>query len=621
MSQVVVGTAGHIDHGKTSLVKALTGTNTDRLAEEKKRGMTIDLGFAYLTENITIIDVPGHEKFIRNMAAGAANIHFGLLVIAADDSVMPQTREHLNILTLLGVNKGIVALTKTDLVNDGEWLDLVELDISELLDDIGFDSISIHRINNLTGDGVEGLKTDILSLAENYQSKSSSVQFRLNVDRVFSKTGFGTVVTGTVQNGSAQNGDDIEILPSGIKTKIRGIQTHGGATETVLTGDRAALNLSHVKSSDLTRGTVLATPDCFQSSNRILANISMTNSTDWIIKNKQRLRFHIGTSEILGRVSGKKLEKGQSGNVIIDLESPVAVAMDDRFVVRSYSPMDTIAGGLVIDPKPVGKWSVLRHRTDSLPIDPKERFGYLIDEDWKTPKSREKWQMLFFISKEILQSWMVEIHVMESKSGILYSESGLEKGKKDLKSYFDDTYEKNPFRSVLSSDGILNQLKWSEDWFEIVMKILLENGVISEEKGGFSIVGYKPEFSQKDLEELGKIESILTQSGFEPILLKEITEASGFKPKRVGDLIHLLFAQGKVENLGNNFWLNRSNLDNVIHDIHEFFKSKEQLAVADFKEITGLSRKTAIPLLEYLDKKHFTIRHENVRLKGNSLNG
>ena len=480
MSQVVVGTAGHIDHGKTSLVKALTGTNTDRLAEEKKRGMTIDLGFAYLTENITIIDVPGHEKFIRNMAAGAANIHFGLLVIAADDSVMPQTREHLDILTLLGVNKGIVALTKTDLVNDGEWLDLVELDISELLDDIGFDSISIHRINNLTGDVVEGLKSDILSLAENYQSRSSSLQFRLNVDRVFSKTGFGTVVTGTVQNGSAQNGDDIEILPSGIKTKIRGIQTHGGATETVLTGDRAALNLSHVKSSDLTRGTVLATPDCLQLSNRILANISMTNSTDWIIKNKQRLRFHMGTSEILGRVSGKKLEKGQSGNVIIDLESPVAVAMDDRFVVRSYSPMDTIAGGLVIDPKPLGKWSVLRHRTDSLPIDPKERFGYLIDKDWKTPKSREKWQMLFFISKEILQSWIVEIHAMESKSGILYSEPGLEKGKKDLKSYFDDTYEKNPFRSVLSSDGILNQLKWSEYWFEIVTKILLENGVISE---------------------------------------------------------------------------------------------------------------------------------------------
>jgi selenocysteine-specific elongation factor len=621
MAQVVVGTAGHIDHGKTSLVKALTGTNTDRLAEEKKRGMTIDLGFAYLTESITIIDVPGHEKFIRNMAAGAANIHFGLLVIAADDGVMPQTREHLNILTLLGVTNGIVALTKTDLVNDDEWLDLVELDISELLEDIGFDSIAIHRINNLTGEGVEGLKSDILSMAENYQSTSSSPQFRLNVDRVFSKTGFGTVITGTVQNGSAKNGDEIEILPSGIKTKIRGLQTHGGATVSVIAGDRAALNLAHVKSSDLTRGTVLATPDCLLSTNRILANISMTNSTEWIIKNKQRVRFHIGTSEILGRVTGKKLEKGQSGNVIIDLESPVAVAMDDRFVVRSYSPMDTIAGGLVIDPKPLGKWSMLRQRSENLPIDPKKRFGYLIDEDWKNPKTKTNWQSLFFISNLILNEWIIDLHIMESKSGILYSESGLDRGKKDLKSYFDESYENNPFRTVLSSDGILNQLNWSEAWFEIVMKTMLKNDSIWEEKGGFSLSGYKPEFSQKDIEELGKIESILTQSGFEPILLKEITEASRFKPKRVGDLIHLLFAQGKVENLGNNFWLNRSNLDNVIQDIRDYFNSNEQLAVADFKEITGLSRKTAIPLLEYLDKKHFTVRQENMRLKGDALNG
>jgi selenocysteine-specific elongation factor len=210
---------------------------------------------------------------------------------------------------------------------------------------------------------------------------------------------------------------------------------------------------------------------------------------------------------------------------------------------------------------------------------------------------------------------------MESKSGILYSESGLDRGKKDLKSYFDESYENNPFRTVLSSDGILNQLNWSEAWFEIVMKTMLKNDSIWEEKGGFSLSGYKPEFSQKDIEELGKIESILTQSGFEPILLKEITEASRFKPKRVGDLIHLLFAQGKVENLGNNFWLNRSNLDNVIQDIRDYFNSNEQLAVADFKEITGLSRKTAIPLLEYLDKKHFTVRQENMRLKGDALNG
>ena len=247
MPQVVVGTAGHIDHGKTSLVKALTGTDTDRLLEEKERGMTIDLGFAYLNESITLIDVPGHEKFIRNMAAGAANIHYGLLVVAADDGVMPQTREHLDILTLLGVNKGWVALTKTDLVQDSDWIDLVELDIQELLEDRGFDSLSLTRINNLTGDGVESLKSDILSLAVDQKFNFSSENFRMNVDRVFTKTGFGTVVTGTVLNGSIKPGDEIEILPSQSRVKIRGLQSHGGSARTVQSGDRAALNL-HIQS-------------------------------------------------------------------------------------------------------------------------------------------------------------------------------------------------------------------------------------------------------------------------------------------------------------------------------------------------------------------------------------
>ncbi len=621
MPQVVVGTAGHIDHGKTSLVKALTGTNTDRLTEEKERGMTIDLGFAYLNESITIIDVPGHEKFIRNMAAGAANIHLGLLVIAADDGVMPQTREHLDILTLLGVKKGLVALTKVDLVKDDEWIDLVELDITELLEHNGFDSMAIHRINNLTGDGIKGLKDDILSLAENHQSESTSSQFRLNVDRVFSKTGFGTVATGTVISGEAKNGADLEILPSGLKTKIRGIQTHGGATELAQTGDRAALNLANVKSSDLHRGTVLATPDCFQTTTRIIAHINMTNSTEWVIKNKQRLRHHFGTSEVLGRCAGKKMKKEQSGNFIIDLETPVAVGMDDKFVIRSYSPMETIAGGLVIDPKPLGKWSLLKSRADNLPSDPKERFSFLIDQDWETPKSKQEWQSLFNISDDIINEWVDDLSILQTEETLLYSEKGLEKGQNSLQSFFNQSYAKNPFRTVISSDGILTQLKWSEAWLDFVIQTMVESGIITSEKGGFSLTGSKPEFSSKDLEDLKRIESIFSQSGFEPILLKEITDSSGFNPKRVGDLVHLLFDQGKVENLGNNFWLNRPNLDNVLHDIREFFKSTSKLAVADFKDITGLSRKTAIPLLEYLDKNNFTVRDENVRLKGDALNG
>ena len=227
MQQIVVGTAGHIDHGKTTLVRGLTGYNTDHLVEEKKRGMTIDLGFAHLNDSVTIIDVPGHEKFIRNMAAGAANIHFGLIVIAADDGIMPQTIEHLEILTLLGVKSGWVAITKIDIVKDEEWIDLVELDIQDCLSSRGFNAFSIHRINNVNGNGLNKLKSDIENIVNEKVPYSDSVYFRLFIDRVFIKTGFGTVVTGTVVNGRIEQGQEVEVLPLKAKAKIRGIQSHG----------------------------------------------------------------------------------------------------------------------------------------------------------------------------------------------------------------------------------------------------------------------------------------------------------------------------------------------------------------------------------------------------------
>jgi len=620
MPQVVVGTAGHIDHGKTSLVKALTGTNTDRLAEEKERGMTIDLGFAYLNESITIIDVPGHEKFIRNMAAGAANIHFGLLVIAADDGVMPQTKEHLDILTLLGVKKGIVALTKVDLVKDDEWIDLVELDIAELCEERDFDAISTHRINNLTGDGIDGLKNDILEFSTQFSSKTSSTHFRLNVDRVFSKTGFGTIVTGTVMDGNISTGDDVEIFPNGFVSKIRGIQTHGGETQTAVKGDRAALNIANIKPSQLNRGSVIATPGCIQNTSRIIAHVNMTNSTDWILKNKQRVRLHFGTSEIMGRVTGHPLEKGQFGNVILDLESPTALAMDDVFVIRSYSPMETIAGGRVLDPKPLEIFPAIKKMTSDLPVNPKDRFYKKVKEGWTHPITSQSWAKLFFISKDEIDEWISD-KLKISESGLVYDLEKLEHGIDDLKSTFLMSYDNNPFRATLGSETLLSHLKWSDEWLDFVSTKMVNDAILKEESTGFSLIGHQPEFSQKDLDDLNRIESIISRSKYEPILTKEIVEESELNPKRVGDLVHLLFEQKKVENLGNNFWMNQPVLNQVILDLTKFFKINSSLAVSDFKDITGLSRKTAIPLLEYLDKKQITIRDGNVRLKGEMSHG
>ena len=623
MPQLVVGTAGHIDHGKTSLVKALTGIDTDRLIEEKERGMTIDLGFAYLNQSITIIDVPGHEKFIRNMVAGASNIHYGLIVVAADDGVMPQTIEHLDILTLLGVNKGWIAITKIDMVDDKDWISLIELDIKECLLKRGFQPLSVNRINNLNGDGIKVLKSNIIKSISNQKDEYSSEYFRMNVDRVFSKTGFGTVVTGTVLNGMATIGDDIETFPEKIKTKIRGLQCHGGKTEKVVTGDRAAINLSNIKPNILNRGSVICTPGIMKPTNKIIANITIVESTEWIIKNNQRLRCHFGTSEVLGRVRSletKILEKGNNANFILVLESSITIAMDDKFIIRSYSPMHTIAGGIVLYQNLKGNSLKVSDFSKLMPLDPKERFAYLIKSYWKTPMPIKEWKLLFCNSRKNIDLWLKELLLEQSDNGILYSIDTLYKAKNQFIQFFNDSYEKNTFRSVLTINTIKNSLKWSDIWIDIVSSFLLDDGIIELSRGGYSLVNYKVQFSSKDESEMVNIENIIEQSGPQPILISEIVEASGYNPKRVGDLLHILINKKKVHSLYNDFYLNKGVFDSLIFKIRNYFLHNKEMTVADFKNLTGLTRKTAIPFLEYLDKNRFTIRQENTRVIGEAIN-
>jgi len=350
MQQVVIGTAGHIDHGKTALVKALTGTNTDTLPQEKQRGITIDLGFAYLNENITIVDVPGHQKFIRNMVAGASTVHIGLLVIAADDGIMPQTVEHLHILNSLSIDSGITVITKVDLVDD-EWSDLIVSEVKEIETNTIFEDGPILKVDSLSEKGIKNLKQTIISLSKTIKFKQGKEYFKMHVDRFFSKKGYGPVVTGTVKSGRIAVGNKIEILPEKLIAQVRGIQTHGGDVQEVKSGDRAALNLTKVDIKVLNRGTTISSPGLISITNKLLANLSMSPYTSWSLKNNQRVRIHIGTAEILARVKfyRKKLDKNETGNVIFFFERPVGVTVNDLFVVRSYSPMDTIASGIVLD--------------------------------------------------------------------------------------------------------------------------------------------------------------------------------------------------------------------------------------------------------------------------------
>lgn len=623
MSQVVVGMAGHIDHGKTSLVQALTGIDTDSLIEEKKRGMTIDLGFAYLGDMITIIDVPGHEKFIRNMVAGAASTHLALIVIAADDGIMPQTLEHLEILTSLGITKGIVALSKIDLVKDLEWIELVEMDIRELLIENKFELISFNKVDSLSGKGIQSLKNNLMNIRPVEFLANYSSNFRINVDRVFSKIGFGTVLTGTVNNGRIEVGENIEISPTKEKAKIRGIQSHGKAVKHINAGDRVALNLKNVKTSDIKRGTVISTPNLLKSSSLIIIYLKMNKNTSWKIKNKQRLRFYFGTLEVLGRVTlcdRMALDAGERENVIVQLETDICVALDDKFIIRTYSPMKTIAGGVILEINPEGTLKELRKTISSIPLIIEDRFYFFVNRDRIKPKNSHVWEKIFLNSSALIEGWKTKFKLISSNS-ILYTKRSEEESIKEMSLFLDDSYKKNPFRKILNDDIIITSLGWSEIWLDTIKKKLIQENIIKIEDGGFLKVGATLNFSKKDLELLNRLESIIEKSELDQISIKKIPGILNIKQSRTNDLLHLLVTQDKILEISSQNYIHMKIFNLFIDDLRVFFKNNKILSVSEIKKITGLSRKFVIPLLEYLDQNKFTKRIKNDRIAGDNLNG
>ena len=352
MKQVILGTAGHIDHGKTSLIKALTGIDTDRLKEEKLRGITIELGFAHMDmpggERLGIVDVPGHEKFVKHMVAGATGIDLVALVIAADEGIMPQTREHMEICELLRVKKGLVVLTKTDLVDDPDWLEMVREDIVEFLKGTFLEGCEIIAVSAVTGEGLAELKKSLARLFAEVEPKSSEGPFRLPVDRVFTMRGFGTVITGTSISGRLQIGDPVVIYPNGLKSKVRGIQVHGNDVQEVLPGQRTAVNLQGMERALIQRGDVLASAGALGPSHMIDIQLDLLQSAPRPLKHRAKIRFHTGTAEHLATIillDREELKPGEKTFAQVRLDQPTAVLRGDRFVLRSYSPVQTIGGG------------------------------------------------------------------------------------------------------------------------------------------------------------------------------------------------------------------------------------------------------------------------------------
>jgi len=643
---VIIGTAGHIDHGKTTLVKALTGTDTDRLKEEKQRGITIELGFAKLDlpsgTSVGVVDVPGHERFVKNMVAGVTGVDIVALVIAADEGVMPQTREHLEICQLLGIRRGIVVLTKTDMVDD-EWLELVSEDIKEFLNDTFLKDAPIVPVSSVTGQGLDNLLKKIDSLVLKVPGRQPQGPFRLPVDRSFIMKGFGTVVTGTVISGNITTGQEVAIYPTGLEARIRGIQIHGAESERAIPGLRTALNLQGVTKEQIRRGDVIALPYSLRPSYLLDLELFYLSSAEKPIKHRAPVRFHVGTSEIIGRILMQQDEilPGNKEYVQIKLEQPVAVLPGDRYVIRSYSPIRTIGGGRILNPLPRKRkrakkvlWDELKTLAQGTPTEiiqlhleksgPRGLstaelsmrsgiFGKSLEKELQPLLSKK--EIIRFGSDDKLISSRVIEKLKEKTISLLahyHNEKPLLQGmpKEELKSrLFPSTNISRTWRGTPDSSSKLSHQRL----FQKVLDLLEKEGKIIMDKENARLSSHKVRL--KDEEETIKthIEKAYLKAGLSTPareeVIKKAVSSTNYSTRDGSEIFDLLVREGKLVRLKDNLYFHPEVLGKLEETVVDFLQKNQEMSVSDFRNLAGgLSRKFLIPLLEHLDSKKITIR-------------
>ncbi len=625
MSQTVIGTAGHIDHGKTTLVKALTGTDTDRLREERERGMTIDLGFEFLTDNITIIDVPGHEKFIRNMVAGVTAIDSAILTIAADDGIMPQTREHFDILSILGVPSGVVALNKIDLIDDVEWLDLLEEEIGEFLKSSFMEGAPIIRVSGETGEGIEELRETLHNLSAKAKRDRDRGFFRLFADRAFSMKGFGTVVTGTVTGGSLNSSAEVELLPDVASAKVRGLQSHGEPVDEVTLGDRAAINLSQIDRAVLKRGSQLAEKDFLKPSPALGVTFSLLEQTGRAVKHQQRVRLHIGTEEVLGRVlfveaGRKRCDAGETATALIRLESPVATAVEDPFILRFYSPAETIGGGRIIDPSPPSRFKTARPWLESLSGKSEEEgLERFFEQSADRPLTLSGWTRRWQASSEKFLTAAGRLETVKfgnSGDPFITLKGAVDRQLERLLEAVAQFLEQRATRRGIPREDLRKSLGFSRPLFDWLTEQLTREGKIQVESGNVTLSGYSVTLSSEDSAVTQRLSDILKQSGYAPPLISELAQQSGANGTDIVPLLHILKDRGEALKISDKLWYHKAVVEELQTNLRTEFGDAGGFDVGQFKALTHTSRKHAIPLLEYLDSQHFTNRDGDRRVFG-----
>lgn len=614
--QIVVGMSGHIDHGKTSIVKLLTGKNTDSLKQERERGMTIDLGFAFLNEDITIIDVPGHEKFVKNMMSGSSGIDIAILVIAADDGIMPQTKEHFDILQLLNIKIGFVILNKTDLV-DEEWIDLVESDIKQLIKGTFLEHSQIVRTSTLTEKGIDDIKEVILDLSLKIPDRNKNGIFRMYIDRVFSKTGFGTVVTGTISSGAVKVGDDLDLIPSFKSVKVRSIQTHGKNVESALAGDRAAINLNNIDSNNINRGFHLSKQNTYSETSLIVAEINLIKSDLFKFKNNQRLRVHLGTREVMSRIS--IIHNSNKGLMILfKLENPLVGAIGDRFIIRTYSPVRTIAGGVIIEIPDNNDWKEIRNiNPEVLTFNDEEKLFRIIDSqstlipiEFSNIESKLNISLNDF--NEILKvDNRYKVINFKSFKWIL-TNNKIKNIKEHIIHCLEDFHENSPLSKGCNKNILAQKTKINDELLSYFLNQLLNDNKINNKSELWSIKGFSLSLSQELKKISNDILLHLNKNNF--IDKSNITNLKkGLSDSEFYGIMNYLESDSKVIKISSDLFYSYNTISQIKDKIKIHFKNSNLLTVPQFKDLSQTTRKLAVPLLEYFDKINFTYRFENSR--------
>ena len=629
MKSIIVGTAGHIDHGKTALVKALTGIDGDRLEEEKRRGITIDLGFAHMdlsaangeTLHLGFVDVPGHERFVRNMLAGVGGIDLVLLVIGADESIKPQTREHFDILQLLGVKRGITVLTKSDAV-DADTLDVVRLEVEEFLRGTFLEPPNgpVIPVSSLTGSGLDDLKRAITASAAKVEVRDSHALARLPIDRVFTMKGFGTVVTGTLFSGTVRKEQELEVFPSGRRVRVRGIQVHGKSADAAIAGQRTALNLTGASIEDLRRGMTLAPLATFAATRRLDVQLRLLPSAPRALRNRARIHFHSNTMETVAelRFHGQsQIAPGETLFARVILSEPALLLPGDRFIIRQFSPVVTVGGGMVLDATPMREQPGLDEFLAGLATGPREEIlrarivrrgahgiglSALVAETGLPSEAIGE-----FLTKPIQVGLIVRI------GDTFVHSPAVEALRTKIIQQVQDFHKQNPLEGGIGREQLRDSRSVTHEVFSAVLDSLVRNKKLELAGDLVRLAGHHMVMKDEEAESKKTIEEAFARAGLKVPALREVIAGLKVDKLRAQKIVTLLLRDKMLIKISDELVFHRGALEALRKQIAAHKVKSAKIDVATFKELTGVSRKYAIPLLEYLDRERVTRRVGDAR--------